>query len=248
MRRARNRLIKRAMWEVRYNTRLVFFDRQGTLLQPLLDWDEGRFFPRWLYGVNGVVRLTNPETFTEFSVGPKSASAGTENLDPTGDLGRFEARVIEFLERVGSVLEVPQFNRVGKRLQYIIETRETSETFAEALSRQLTGLASFSDTVDACRGEDISLIWVSATDLGKFRWTVGPLALREFPGWFASSTPREGAPTEIRRFFPQVSLLVDVDASKQTGMQTSDLRSFLELSFQYVDSQVLALASRIQET
>jgi len=248
VKRTRQRVIKKAIWEVRYDTRLSFYDRAGSLLQEFLDWEDRRFFARWTYGPDEF-GLENAGTATHFAVGPKRAAASTENLLPLGGYGPFCGRVKEFLSKVTHGLGVPALTRVGQRLQYLIDARQDFQAFAAALTGQLTRLGDYQD-IDACRAEDMTLTWISKHDdpAMSMRWVVGPLRLDEFPRWFSLSSPAEGGPSDERQFYPGVSLLVDVDASRKGRIATDDMLGFFEPAFTYVDQRVAELAQRLRES
>ena len=246
MRNARNRVIKMAVWEIRYNTRLTFFDRAGSLMQRFLDWEGRRFFPRWSYSVDGI-ELSNPETFTKFTVGVKRASAAADNLLPIEDYGRFSEKALEFFHQTVQDLGLEALGRVGHRLAYLVPTDETFEAFAQALTSQLTRLPQLADNIEACRAEDVSAVWISKHEGTSFRWAVGPLALEEFPGRFAAHELPPEANKEERRFYPAVSLLVEVDAFRTGQVPAAELDGFWRDGYDYIDQQVLKLTHALQE-
>lgn len=246
MKRARQRLIKSAAWEIRYHTRLSFFDRAGSALQPFLEESNRELFSNWTYSLRPPqMELKNPTTFTRFVVGPQQAAATTENLDVLRDYGAFCGRALAFLDSVADRLGVASAVRLGHRIQYLVETRGEFQPFAQAIARQLTTLGHFGSTAS-----DLTVIWISENDGTKSRWAVAPLAIREFPAWFQSTQPPPGASGEEKRFYPKVSLVIDVDVSREEsgeGVPLSDMRSFFEGAFRMADEQALALADRLRE-
>ena len=246
MKRSRDKIIKSASWEIRYNTSLLFFDRGGSVMQRLLESEGTEALPRWAYGTNGM-ELGNPETFTRFILDAKRAAAVNENLRPVEDYNGSNHRALRFLRDAVGLLDISTVVRVGHRLIYLVPTDATFEQFAQSLTRQLTLLDDFG-SIEACQAEDVSAVWVSKHNGYSFRWAVGPLALREFRGRFMAHERPANATKDQRVFYPQVSLLVDVDAFRDgEAADSSALDTFFAAAYAYMDEQATKLAHAIRE-